>query len=157
MKKSVYIETSVISYLTARGSRDLISAARQQLTQEWWSDSRQNVELFVSPLVLKEVSDGDADAAAKRVSILSGIPELELTEEAVALSDVLVAKGGLPEKARDDALHIVVAAVHEIDFLLTWNCRHIDNAATKPIIRAVCLEQGYVCPEICTPEELGGV
>ncbi len=157
MKKSVYIESSVISYLTARGSRDLISAARQQLTQEWWGDSRQNVDLFVSPLVLKEVSDGDPNAAAKRVSMLSGIPELELTEEAVSLSDVLVAKGGLPKKAKDDALHIAVAAVHKIDFLLTWNCRHIDNAKTKPIIRAVCLEQGYVCPEICTPEELGGV
>jgi hypothetical protein len=156
MKKTVYIETSVISYLTARGSRDLISAARQQLTQEWWDDSRQEFDLFVSPLVLDEALRGDLEAAARRVDALKGISELELTDGAVELAEVLMEAGALPEKAKDDAVHIAIAAVCQMDYLLTWNCRHIDNAVMKPIIRKVCMEQGFVCPEICTPEELRG-
>jgi len=156
VKKSVYIESSVISYLTARVSRDLVSAARQQLTQEWWKKDRQDFELFVSRSVLKEISGGDAEAAERRLVAIKGVSLLEMTEEVFSLADALMKAGALPEKACEDAVHIAVAAVCEIDFLLTWNCRHIDNAATKPIIRSVCAEQGYACPEICTPEELRG-
>jgi hypothetical protein len=156
MKKSVYIETSIVSYLTSRGSRDLISAARQQLTQEWWDDCCQNFDLFASPLVLKEASQGDPAAAARRVAALHGIPKLELVDEAIALAEFLMKAGALPQKAREDALHIAIATVCHMDYLLTWNCRNIDNAQMKPVIRSVCLEQGFVCPEICTPEELGG-
>ncbi|MCF7849579.1 MAG: type II toxin-antitoxin system VapC family toxin [Kiritimatiellales bacterium] len=156
MKNSVYIETSIISYLTARRSRDLIATARQQLTKEWWTGCRPEFELFASPLVEKEASCGDKDAAERRIKALDGIPMLELTGEAVSLAKVLMQKGALPENARDDALHIATAVVHGMDYLLTWNCRHIDNAATKPVIRSVCMEKGYACPEICTPEELGG-
>lgn len=144
MRKSVYVETSVISYLTARVSRDLVSAARQQLTQEWWDNSRKNFELFVSPLVVDEALRGDSKAAARRMDALSGVAELELTDEAASLSEFLMKAGALPEKAKDDSLHIAIAAVCRMDYLLTWNCRHIDNAATKPIIRTVCEGQGFV-------------
>ncbi len=156
MKKLVYIETSVISYLTARVSRDLVSAARQQLTQEWWSDCRQEFDLFVSPLVSDEALRGDSEAAGRRMDVLKDIPELTLTDEAASLAGHLMQAGALPEKAKDDAVHIAIAAVCRMDYLLTWNCRHIDNAAMKPVIRKVCTEHGFVCPEICTPEELRG-
>ncbi len=156
MKKTVYIETSVVSYLTARGSRDLIAAARQQLTMEWWNNCRARFELFSSPLVEKEASGGDQEAADRRMNALQGIPKLELGDEAIALAESLMKAGALPQNAREDALHIAIAAVFRMDYLLTWNCRHIDNAQMKPVIRAVCHEQGFVCPEICTPEELGG-
>ena len=156
MKKTIYIETSIVSYLTARGSRDLIAAARQQLTIEWWSDCRSRFELFSSPLVEKEAAAGDHEAAARRLATLDEIPMLELTDEVVVFAEQLMEAGALPEKARDDALHIATAVIHRIDYLLTWNCRHIDNAETKPVIRRVCFEKGFACPEICTPEELGG-
>jgi hypothetical protein len=157
MKKSVYIETSVISYLTARVSRDLVSAARQQLTQEWWDNSRHNFELFVSRLVLKEIAGGDAAAADRRLDAVKGMTVLEMNADVIVLADELMKQCALPEKAREDAVHIAVSAVCGIDFLVTWNCRHIDNAVMKPVIRSVCADAGYVCPEICTPEELGGV
>lgn len=157
MKKSVYIETSVISYLTARVSRDLVSAARQQLTQEWWDNSRQNFELFVSRLVLKEISSGDAQASGRRLDAVKGMTVLEINEAMFAVADELMRQGALPEKAREDALHIAISAVSGVDFLVTWNCRHIDNAAMKPVMRTVCSKMGYLCPEICTPEELGGI
>lgn len=156
MKKSVYVETSVISYLTARVSRDLVSAARQQLTQEWWDNSRQKFELFVSPLVSDEALRGDLEAAGRRMEILRDIPELTLTDDAASLAGRLMQAGALPEKAKDDAVHIAIAAVCQMDYLLTWNCRHIDNAVMKPVMRKICAEQGFVCPEICTPEELRG-
>lgn len=157
MKKSVYIETSVISYLTARVSRDLVSAARQQMTQEWWDFHRDQFELFVSDVVLAEISGGDQNAAVRRLDVVKGLESIALSEDVFVLADELMKEGALPEKARDDAAHIALAAVHEMDFLVTWNCRHIDNAVMKPVIRSVCARMGYKCPEICTPEELGGV
>ena len=156
MKKSVYIETSVISYLTARVSRDLVSAARQQITQEWWDVQRDTFELFVSPIVVEEASRGDSVAAKRRMDALQGISELEPTPNAADLAVALMEAGALPNKAKDDASHIAIAAICRMDYLLTWNCRHIDNAAMKPIMRRVCGEYGLVCPEICTPEELRG-
>jgi hypothetical protein len=156
VKKSVYIESSVISYLTARVSRDLVSAARQQLTQEWWANCRDDFDLFVSPLVVDEVSRGDPEAAERRMDSLQNVPELALTDRAADLAVFLMRAGALPAKAKDDAVHIAIAAVCRMDYLLTWNCRHIDNAAMKPVMRQVCTEHGLVCPEICTPEELRG-
>lgn len=153
---SVYIETSVISYLTARPSPALIAAAHQQVTREWWDNHRSRFEQFISPLVLDEASRGDPDAAARRLSALEGFAVLDPTQSAAELVDILITKGALPSAARDDATHVAIATVHQIDYLVTWNCRHIDNAETKPIIRSVCAVHGYTCPEICTPEELMG-
>ena len=154
--KTVYIETSILSYLAARPSRDLLAAAHQQVTRTWWDLHRTRFEVFISPLVTQESSRGDPDAARRRVDVLGGIPVLEMVEEVFDLAAAFLAEGALPGSAQDDAMHIALAAVHRMDYLLTWNCRHIDNAETKPIIRSVCATHGYICPEICTPEELMG-
>lgn len=153
---SVYIETSVISYLTARPSASLLAAAHQQVTREWWDHHRDRFEQFISPMVLDEAGRGDSEAAARRLAAVQSFSVLEATQSAVGLVDALISDGALPSVARDDATHVAIATVHSMDYLLTWNCRHIDNAEVKPLIRSVCAVHGYVCPEICTPEELMG-
>jgi predicted nucleic acid-binding protein len=152
--KSVYIETSVVSYLTSRPSRDLRAAAWQQTTVQWWEQERQSYELFTSELALAEAGKGDADAAERRLAMLDELPLLLVTDDAKALAGRLMADGSIPSQAEVDALHIAVASVHGMDYLLTWNCRHINNASTKPITRSVCARAGYACPELCTPLEL---
>ena len=111
-------------------------------------------ELFTSELVITEASGGNSDAAERRLDSLSGITELFIDSEAERLAEKLIAQGGFPSIAEVDALHVAIAAVQEIDLFLTWNCRHINNAEKKPIVRHICAELGYVCPEICTPLEL---
>lgn len=154
MKKTVYIETSIPSYLTAKPSRDVRAAAWQQITTEWWDVARKDYEIFTSELTIVEASAGNPEAADRRLSVLREIPELEIDEEVQELAELLISKGAIPAFAEADALHVAVAAVHQIDYLLTWNCRHIDNATKKPIIRSICIDAGYPYPEICTPMEL---
>jgi hypothetical protein len=155
MKTRVYIETSVISYLNARPSRDLVVAAHQQISHEWWS-TRHEWELSISALVISEARAGDADAARRRLELLHGLPTLRLTDDALELAQRLLAGAALPEMAKEDALHIAVAAVHGTDYLLTWNCKHIANASKRPLIESICETAGYRPPIICTPEELLG-
>jgi hypothetical protein len=152
--KSVYIETSIPSYLTARPSRDVRAAAWQELTVQWWDTARSRYDLYTSEVVVAEVREGDHAAAERRIDALRGIPELVVDAEVESLAAKLIADGGFPSAAEFDALHVALAAVHAVDFLLTWNCRHINNADTKPTIRSICALAGYVCPEICTPQEL---
>ena len=154
MKKRIYIETSIPSYLTSKPSRDVRAAAWQQLTSQWWEEVQPNYDLFTSELVIAEAAAGDPTASVRRLESLAGIPELLIDEETEKLAAKLISKGGIPRSAESDALHVAVSAAHGIDFLLTWNCRHINNAATKPILRSICAAAGYVCPEICTPLEL---
>ncbi len=154
MGRSVYVETSIISYLTAQPSRDLRAAAWQQITAQWWQQERSKYELYTSALVIREASRGDAEAARRRLQVLEELSELAVDDEVERLTDKLIEGGAVPVGAEGDALHIAAAAVHEMDYLLTWNCRHIDNAVTKPIIRSICAVAGYACPEICTPVEL---
>lgn len=130
------------------------AAAWQQITAQWWQQERTQYELYTSALVIKETSQGDAEAAKRRLQVLADLSELTVDDEVERLADRLMEGGGVPAGAEGDALHIAVAAVHEADYLLTWNCRHIDNAVTKPIIRSLCVVAGYTCPEICTPVEL---
>ncbi len=153
---SVYIETSIISYLTARVSRDLIVAGHQQMTDEWWSVQRIRFELCASELVVEEARAGDANAAAERLKVLDTIKMLDITEEAGFLATALIERGSLPAKASADALHIAIAAVHSVDYLLTWNCKHIANAEMRPVIESVCRNMGFTPPILCTPEELMG-
>ncbi|MFP4501356.1 MAG: type II toxin-antitoxin system VapC family toxin [Candidatus Hydrogenedentota bacterium] len=155
--KSVYIETSVISYLTARPSNNLMVAAWQQATMDWWDNPRVRFDLYTSDATIEEASQGDPEAARKRLVILEAIPVLPLTEMGRYLTRALLSEGALPEKALGDAVHIAIAATHEVNYLLTWNCRHIHNAEMKPLIRHVCMLSGLQCPEICTPQELMGV
>lgn len=154
-KPSVYVETSVISYLASRPSRDLIVAGHQQLTTEWWS-ARDNWQLFISPLVLQEAGGGDADAAAKRLFFTQELTLLHLTDSVLHLAEQLLFETALPENAAEDALHVAVAAVYNMDYLLTWNCRHIANAMKRHAIMKACETSGYQTPVICTPEELMG-
>ena len=150
---TVYIETSIVSYLTARPSRNVVLAAHQAITREWWRQ-RTSYQLRVSQLVLDEAAGGDAGMGARRVNALTGVPVIDLTQEASALATDLVIRGALPRKALVDAFHIGIAASHHLDYLLTWNYRHLANAAMRGTIEAVCRSAGLVPPVICTPEEL---
>jgi predicted nucleic acid-binding protein len=154
MANRVYIETTVISYLTARPHRDVVIAGHQQVTHEWWDNRQNDYELCVSQLVLSEASAGDPLAAADRLGILESMTVLETTQSAMELAKELILAGALPAKSADDAVHIAVAATHGVPYLLTWNCRHLANAAMRPMIEAVCSTKGFKSPIICTPEEL---
>lgn len=153
MKPRVYIETTIPSYLTAWPSRELIRAGHQEATRLWWS-RRDEFALFASRLVVEECRSGDADAAAQRLAALAGIPLLAEDDATAALAVALVRDVPLPAKATADALHIAVAAVNGMDYLLTWNCKHIANVTLRPRIEAVCRAAGYEPPLICTPDEL---
>ena len=152
----VYVETSVISYRTSRLNRDLIVAANQQITQDWWEVHRPQFDLYISQLVIQEASYGDADAIERRLQVLSDIPLLKLTEETVMVAEKLVEKGAIPKKVVEDALHIAVATINGMDYLLTWNFKHIANAAMRSKIETVCRDAGYEPPVICSPQELLG-
>ncbi|MDT7542107.1 MAG: hypothetical protein QOE33_2011 [Acidobacteriota bacterium] len=156
MQPTIYLETTIISYLTARLSRDLIAAAHQQITQEWWSRRRTEFALFISELVIQEASMGDAAMARKRLEELRSIQRLEVNQDAGDLAQRLIVAGALPTKAAIDALHIAVATVHGMDYLLTWNCKHIANAEMQSKVAAISRESGFEPPVICTPEELSG-
>lgn len=153
-KAAVYLETSVIGYATSRTSRDLVVAARQQLTRDWFARRAGAYDLYVSQLVVGEASAGDEEAARERSTFLQGIPRLGITEAAASPAARLVASGAVPPKAVEDALHIAVAAVHGVEYLVTWNCKHIANATMRHAIEGACREAGYEPPVICTPEEL---
>ena len=154
LKPSVYLETSVIGYATSRFSRDLVVAGRQQITREWFALRAQDYELYVSQLVIREISAGDEEAAREREALLQGIPLLGVTDAAGELAARLVQSGTVPRKTAEDALHIAVAAIHGVEYLLTWNCAHIANATLRQAIEGVCKAAGYEPPIICTPEEL---
>ena len=153
MTSSVYVETSVVSYLTATPTRDIAVLAHQQITREWWA-TRSRFELFVSQAVFDEASAGDPGAAARRLGSLQGITVLEVTPAALDMAKGLVQSGVLPPKALVDSIHVATAAVHGIDYLLTWNCKHIANAAIRGKIERSCRALSLQPPLICTPEEL---
>ncbi|MBF0159723.1 MAG: type II toxin-antitoxin system VapC family toxin [Magnetococcales bacterium] len=150
----IYLETSIISYLAARPSRDMVVAAHQQITSEWWYEQRHNFELYVSEPVRYEVGVGDPDVAARRLELIAGLPSLTMNEEALTLARQLVLSGAVPQKAQEDAIHIAIATVHGMDILLTWNCRHIANAIMRSRIERACRLQGFDPPVIATPEQL---
>jgi len=154
VKPKLYLETTIPSYLTARPSRDLIIAASQQITKDWWEKRRGRFEIFISEFVIKEISAGDSLAAKERLAILQGIPLLDATPEVGELARIILGTKVIPAKAAQDAVHIAIAAVHGMDLLMTWNCKHIANATIFSSIRSVCQKHGFECPEICTPQEL---
>ena len=156
MPRRVYIETTIPSYLTARPSRDILQAARQQLTREWWDVERRNYDLCISQIVLDEAAAGDAEAAQRRLAVIDTLPLLDLTFEVDGLAETIMQSGLLPASASRDAVHIAVAAVHQVHFLLTWNCRHIANATIFRDLQHIILDAGYDVPVICTPDELLG-
>lgn len=154
MTKRVYIETTVVSYLTARPVRDVIQLARQAVTEQWWREYRPDCEAYVSELVVAEAGEGDREAAQRRLALLAGLPRLPLTDEAIVLAKMLLRARAIPLAAEDDAAHVALAAVHGMDVLLTWNCRHIANVMAGPMIREIISRAGHRPPTITTPDGL---
>ncbi|MGD9857402.1 MAG: type II toxin-antitoxin system VapC family toxin [Planctomycetaceae bacterium] len=154
MKPKVYIETSVISYLVAWRSPQLIMAANQEATRQWWDEQRHEFDLFVSAAVRDEAARGNADAVQKRMEVLDSLEELAVTEHAADIADQILRETLVPHKAAVDAMHIAIAAVNQMDYLLTWNCRHIANATLRRPLSQLLSANGLTTPIICTPAEL---
>ena len=154
MRAKVYIETTVISYLTARPNRDVVIAGHQKITREWWRTCYDRFDLVSSQLVVREAGAGDPQAAKERLERLATLTLLEVTEEAVTLAQELVSTGAVSEKAAEDALHLAIAVTNGVEYLLTWNCKHLANATMRTKIEDVCRSAGYEPVIICTPEEL---
>ena len=154
MKPKVYIETTVISYLTAQPTHDVVIAGRQQSTRIWWRNAANRFKLVASDLVLSEASVGDPNAARARLAELNSLTLLDATEEALELAQQLVDSGTVPAKAAEDAAHIAIAVTNGIEYLVTWNYRHIANATIRSQIETVCRNAGYEPAIICSPDEL---
>jgi predicted nucleic acid-binding protein len=156
MRARVYLETSIISYLAARPSRDVLVVAHQQISLDWWEERRRDFDLVTSAVVVREARRGNPDVARRRLALLEGVPLLEVTDSAHELARTIVQKGLLPQTAYPDALHIATATVHKVDYLLTWNCSHIANAEILPRVAQICERYDFGLPYVCTPEELLG-
>lgn len=154
MKPSVYLETSVISYRVARPSRNVIVLARQSITAEWWDSVIPHLDAYVSPVVLDEIVGGDQQAQALRLQLVAKMPPLAVDQRIISLAEVICEEIRLPERAQADAYHIAIPSVHGIDYLVTWNCKHIANAFLLRKIEKIVRAKGYTMPVVCTPEEL---
>ena len=154
MKPKLYMETSVVSYLAARPSKDSILAGQQASTHRWWKEKRRNYEIFLSKLVWQEASRGDKTAAERRLKLIQPFRWLQVTAQVMRLAQALIGKKSLPPNAADDATHIALGAVYGMEFLLTWNFTHINNPATEEKVRAICQSHDFHCPVICTPDQL---
>lgn len=152
----LYLESSIISYQAARPSRDVITLARQQLTHDWWDRRRQDFHLYISQIVLDEVGAGDREAAERRSALIREVPLLGVSSEVIGLAKGILKSAGLPEQAGADALHIAIAAFHGMDYLLTWNSKHIANAEYRHRVEQTCRRAGFEPPVLCTPDELMG-
>lgn len=152
--QTVYLETTFVSYLVSQPSRDLIVAAHQQLTRDWWGQRRHQFRCVISQVVLDEITVGDPVEIQKRLEITSPLDVLAASIEAESLTQAIMARGVLPMKAVRDAAHIAIATVYSVQYILTWNCRHIANAQILRRIERICQQSGYLMPLVCTPEEL---
>jgi hypothetical protein len=156
MSETVYIETSILGYLTARLSRDIVVSANIQITREWWDMRRNDFQLYSSQAVVKETSQGDAAIASQRLEIIRNLALLDLNQSVLDLAEQFLGRSNLPAKADVDAVHIAAATVHGMDYLLTWNCKHIANAQIQGKLAEISLDFGYELPILCTPYELLG-
>jgi predicted nucleic acid-binding protein len=154
MSKRVYVETTVVSYFTARPSRDLLVAGHQEATCELWPRLAADYEPYVSALVYEEARHGDPDQAKMRLDAIRAFRMIEIDDEARALAEKIVAGKGIPAEYPEDALHVALAAVNGIDVLITWNFAHLNNPFTRMMVRQIVENEGYACPEVCSPEEL---
>lgn len=156
MPAAVFIETTIPSYYVARPPRDIVQAARQRLTIDWWDQHRSNYELLTSQIVIDEISQGETAMADRRLAMVAEIPLLAITDGVIEVAEDLLSAEVVPAKAADDAFHIACAGVHRVDFLLTWNCKHIANPHNRQRIRNCFDRHGIDLPVICTPEEFIG-
>ena len=152
---TAYIETTIPSYYVARTSDSLLQAAKQAATRKWWDQGCSDFDLFTSLETLDEASKGDSLKAADRLEMLKDIPLLPLPDEGLNLAQQLVESGIVPPKAASDALHIAVASVHRrIDYLVTWNFKHIANPFIRDRLRLAVVSAGFDLPVMCSPDEL---
>ena len=151
---TLYLESTIPSYLAARPSRDLIVAGHQQITHEWWQEVRSDFDIHISQFVLDEISAGDPDAAARRLALVEGLPLLDITDEVGTLAHEYQNRLALPPAARLDVLHLACTVVHQLDYLLTWNCAHLANGRVIRRLQTINAELGRRTPIIVTPEEL---
>ncbi|MBW4542312.1 MAG: type II toxin-antitoxin system VapC family toxin [Myxacorys chilensis ATA2-1-KO14] len=156
MSETVYIETSILGYLTARPSRDLVVAANIEITREWWDTRRSDFQLYSSQAVVKETSQGDTEISSRRLEIIRNLALLDLNQSVFDLAEQFLERSSLPAKADVDAVHIAAATVHGMDYLLTWNCKHIANAQIQRKLAEISFDLGYELPILCTPYELLG-
>jgi predicted nucleic acid-binding protein len=156
MSETVYIETSILGYLTARPSRDIVVAANIEITREWWDTRRSDFRLYSSQAVVKETSQGDAQIASQRLEIICNLALLDLNQSVLDLAEQFLERSTLPAKADVDAVHIAAATVHGMNYLMTWNCKHIANAQIQRKLAEISLDFGYELPILCTPYELLG-
>ena len=153
-KKTVYVEATVISYLTARPSRDLTAAARRLATTEWWDIQRPHFELFTSILSMEAAQRDHQWVDARHLDALDGITKLPIADEATTLANALTHRRELPRISRSDSVQVAVAAVFGIEYLMTWNFETLANTVTMPVIRETCEKEGLRSPVICSPDEL---
>jgi predicted nucleic acid-binding protein len=154
MKPKVYIETTVVSYYTARPNRDVVITGHQQITQEWWKNHLPKFDAAISELVLEEAGKGDPQAANSRLEALAGFAILAPGTDTALIANAMTEKRLIPREYINDALHIAIAATNGIDYLVTWNCKHLANAIIRNGIEGLVESFGYACPVVCTPEEL---
>ena len=154
MKPTLYLETTIVSYYVARPTDQLIVAAHQELTRQWWEQRLKGFRAYISQFVLDEVRDGDPIMVRKRLRALRGLERLPTVNTALELGRKLLLSGLFPRAAARDASHLSMAAAYGLQFLVTWNCRHLANARVFDRVWRICREAGYECPVVCTPEEL---
>ena len=154
--QKVYIETSVVSYFVGEISKNIIIAGHQASTKDFWGKLNIEIEPIVSALVIKEASQGDKEKAESRIKAIEGFTVIDISIQAEDLADLLVEKNGIPKEFPEDALHIAIAAVEKIDFIATWNFKHINNPFTKNKIKQIIEDAGFSCPVLASPEELLG-
>jgi|ERR1043166_6877650 predicted nucleic acid-binding protein len=154
MKPTIYLETSVVSFLAARSSKDLVIAGEQESTHRWWNEKRKNYDLYISKLVWQEAAQGNAVAAQRRLKFIRSLKWLQLTKDVFTLAHALIERNAVPPNAGNDALHIALGAVYGLQFLLTWNFTHINNPATEEQVRSICREHDFHCPVICSPDQM---
>ncbi|MCL2411868.1 MAG: type II toxin-antitoxin system VapC family toxin [Treponema sp.] len=154
-KKSVYIETTIPSYATAKPSENIIVAGKQAATRLFWEQGQHEYDFVTGEEVLKECQLGDAEAAERRKTFLIGIPVLPKTQGIIELADVYQSLLKIPEKAKLDCLHLATCVVARVDYLLTWNCAHLGHI-TYSKMRTYNDKHGLWTPFLVTPEDLIG-
>jgi hypothetical protein len=154
--QKVYIETSVVSYFVGEISKNIIIAGHQASTKDFWGKLNIEIEPIISALVIKEASQGDKEKAESRIKAIEGFTVIDISIQAEDLADLLLEKNGIPKEFPEDALHIAIATVEKIDFIATWNFKHINNPFTKNKIKQIIEDVGFSCPVLASPEELLG-
>lgn len=156
MREQIYVETTVISLFTARMSSDLVKAARQKMTEEWWEKILPKYDCVISPYVLQEIRNGDPEAAKKRMAAANPFSLLATSDFAEELAQEYFKKSGIPKRSILDCYHLAVAAANGVDFIVSWNFKHIANPTIRRIFRGINDKHGLISPEISTPEEMLG-